>query len=317
VSALSTPLLARRCEVCGSGQVRLLRHSEHWSFDVGRCGDCGMAWVLNPPPPKVEKPKVEGVPDWEWYIDAMRDDDSFRVAVLDRIRSILDPGPGVKPVLFDVGAGVGDFVVLANEHGFAAGGNDISPRGIAMAKERHGLELSPLVLANQPPASVDAITMWCVLAHVNEPRTFLREAFAMLKPGGVLFLRTPRWCVVDTAGQAMSRFSGGSAHRIADRRITTAHMHMYNAKNMTRQLEAIGFDDIAAEPECHFPWTTDAYLSTGSRAAKIASRFGPVIDKLIERRWFVRNTLLVYARRATGRSDTGEPGTVTEPRERR
>ncbi|MCU1658464.1 MAG: hypothetical protein JWO57_3120, partial [Pseudonocardiales bacterium] len=164
-----------------------------------------------------------------------------------------------------------------------------------------GVTISPLMLDEQPPSSVDAITMWCVVAHVNDPETFLREAFAMLRPGGVLFLRTPRWCVIDTVGTAATRLTQGRASRLADRRVTTGHMHLFNARNMTTLLESIGYTDVVAEPTCHYPLSTDAYLTSTGVAAGVAKGLAQGLDKLIDREWFVRNTLMVYARRSENR----------------
>jgi SAM-dependent methyltransferase len=294
--ATDTPVIDRICEVCGSREVRLLRHSDFWSFDVGRCPDCRMVFVLDPPPFAGEPEYVEGA-DWEDYVEWMRGDDALRVAVLARLGQLAPPVAAGRPYLFDVGAGVGDFVALAEQHGFSAGGNDISARGIKHAYDRHGLTLSPLLLGDQPPQSADVITMWCVLAHVNEPEQFLQEAYAMLRPGGVLFLRTPRWCVLDMVGTTAARLSRNRASRLADRRVTAGHMHIYNARNLTRQLEQVGFDQVTAEPTCHFPMSTDVYLTSTGGLARLGRRFAAVIDALIEREWFIRNTLMVYARR--------------------
>lgn len=297
---VSPPLGATVCEACGSRRVKLLRHSPLWSFDVGRCADCKMVYVLDPPPFQGEKEYVEGE-DWEEYIDAQRGDDSLRIEVLKRLARLAPKPADQQPVLFDVGAGVGDFMALANEYGFAATGNDISSRGIKHALDRHGVTVSPLMLDEQPEQSVDAMTMWCVIAHVNEPREFLRDAYRMLKPGGVLFLRTPRWCAIDTVGVTGARLSGGRARRLADRRVTTGHMHLFNRANMTTLLSSLGFVDIAAEPTCHYPLNTNAYLASTGGLIGSAKRLSGGLDALIERGWFIRNTLMVYAQRPTDR----------------
>lgn len=287
-------VVARACEVCGSERVGLLRHSDVWAFDVGRCPDCSMVFVLDPPPPAaVEGAYIEGG-DCTPYVDIQRADDKVRPRVLDRIQELLGPG---EHRLFDVGAGVGDFLMQAREHGFVVSGNEISPVAIDYTRDRHGLELSPLMLDEQPPSSVDAVTMWCVLAHVNDPEAMLRDILAMLRPGGVLFLRTPRWCVIDTVGTSVDRVSRGRWSGLADRRVSTGHMHLYSAENMTRLLHKVGYTDVEALPACHFPLSTDAYLGSSGPVGKALSGLSRGFDALIQRDRFVRNTLLVYARR--------------------
>ena len=101
----------------------------------------------------------------------------------------------------DVGAGVGDFVLLAPSEGFDATGNDLSKRGVDLALERNGLALTTTPLEEFPDEYADAITMWCVLAHVPDPGSFLEpHAHRVLRPGGVLFLRTPGWSAADRYG---------------------------------------------------------------------------------------------------------------------
>jgi 2-polyprenyl-3-methyl-5-hydroxy-6-metoxy-1,4-benzoquinol methylase len=39
--------------------------------------------------------------------------------------------------------------------------------------------------------SFDVVTMWCVVAHVPDPRALLSDAVRALRPGGVLLLTTP------------------------------------------------------------------------------------------------------------------------------
>jgi SAM-dependent methyltransferase len=287
----------RECEVCGSSRVRVLRHSDVWHFDVARCADCRMVFVLDPPPPEdVEGAYIEGG-DCTPYVDIQRDDDRVRPRVLDRLAELLGPAPAGGHRLFDIGAGVGDFMAQAQQHGFAVSGNEISPVAIDYTRERHGFELSPLLLDEQEPESVDAITMWCVLAHVNDPEALLRDALAMLRPGGVLFLRTPRWCLIDQVGTAAHRLSRGRLSGLADRRVSVGHMHLYTADNLSLLMRKSGFTDVDAQPACHFPLSTDSYLESSGAYGKALARCSRGLDALIQRDRFIRNTLLVYARR--------------------
>ncbi|HVV31193.1 MAG TPA: class I SAM-dependent methyltransferase, partial [Mycobacteriales bacterium] len=284
----------RRCEVCGSPRTRVLRHSAAWGFDVARCRDCDMVFVLDPPSAQVLEEAYSAGGDVDAYANAQRGDEDFRIGVLARIRGLLGVAAGTasEPLLFDVGAGTGDFLLLARAHGFQVAGNELGPRAIAFTRDRHGIELSPLLLGDQPPASVDVVTMWCVLAHVNDPAAFLREALAMLRPGGVLFLRTPRWCLIDTLGTFAARASRGALSRIADRRVTAAHMHLYTARNLAQLLRTTGFADVDVQPACHFPFRTGVYLDSTGISGRLLRPAERLFDALITREWFVRNTLL-------------------------
>src|SRR6185312_1616576 len=137
------------------------------------------------------------------------------------------------------------------------------------ARENYGREVSVAPLAEQPPQSVDAVTMWCVLAHVPDPLEFLREARAMLRPGGVLFLRTPRWCAIDTVGIAAARATNERVTGLAERRVTQSHMHFYNRTSLALQLRLAGFTDVTVESRCHYPFVTSGYLHTIGGRAKL------------------------------------------------
>jgi SAM-dependent methyltransferase len=293
---MQSRVVGRPCETCGSARVRLLRHSDRWGFDVGRCASCKMVFVLTPSTGDAQGVHNFDDIDMDGYVSVMRENDPTRVASLQRIQSLLRVS-GRKPMLFDVGAGAGTFLLLAREYGFDISGNELSSNAVVYAKEHHDIELSPLPLDAQPPQSVDAITMGCVLAHVPEQDEFLRGAYEMLRPGGVLFMRTPRWCLIDSVGVGMARISRNRFDQIADRRVFPGHWHHYSRENMVLKLRKIGFVDNEATPTCHYAMSTEAYLKgTGGPIARL-SKASPVLEKLVARDWLPRNTLMVYARR--------------------
>jgi SAM-dependent methyltransferase len=196
-----------------------------------------------------------------------------------------------RRVLFDVGAGTGEFLALAAEQGvFEARGNDLSASTAAYARDTRGVEVTATPLGEQPPGSADAVTMWCVLAHVPDPGLFLREAHALLRPGGVLFLRTPRWCAIDTAGMVLARVG---FPKVADRRVNRRHLRIHDERDLGIALTAAGFEPLDVRPVCHYGFSADAYLDTMGRGRRGAR----VLDGLIDRGWFVRNTLFAYARK--------------------
>jgi 2-polyprenyl-3-methyl-5-hydroxy-6-metoxy-1,4-benzoquinol methylase len=214
------------------------------------------------------------------------------------LQELLRVPDGRRPRLFDVGTGVGDFVKLANAHGFDATGNDLSQRGVDLAKERNGLELTTTPVERLPDHAADAVTLWCVLAHVDDPGAFIGHLFRILEPGGVLFLRTPGWSIADRYGFGLARASRGRFAKMAERRMNTAHMFLYNQENMTRHLTDHGFTDVTTQRVCHYSFRTTWYLDKlGGVLGKGLLPVAKAMDALIDRDRFVRNTLFVYARR--------------------
>ena len=111
--------------------------------------------------------------------------DRRRVALL---RGVLRPGA----TLLDAGAGKGRFVVAARAAGYAATGIEPSERGVSAARAIG----APVVQATIEQAvidagSLDAVTMWHVLEHLDHPRAALQRIAAWLRPGGVVLVAVP------------------------------------------------------------------------------------------------------------------------------
>lgn len=289
------------CHACG-GRMGAVRRSHAWSMEVGRCDDCGTVSALGAAEivsTDRDKGTAGGKPeetDWDVYTQTMHTTEDVRYEVLDEIRARgATKETGLR--LFDVGAGTGAFLDMARARGFRIAGNDISQSAIAHAAARYRIDLSSEDLHEQPANSVDAITMWCVIAHVGDPAAFLASAWRMLRPGGVLFLRTPRWCAADAAGSLIARASGGRVTKLVDQRITRGHLHLYRDRGMEHMLTTLGFTDVEVRPVSH----------TGCTGTEVAARLGAprglqrwmsrAIDRAIASGRAPRNTMFVYATR--------------------
>jgi SAM-dependent methyltransferase len=109
----------------------------------------------------------------------------------DRRRLQLLGLPG--PRLLDVGAGRGRFVAAARRSGLDADGIEPSARGVRAARDQYGVELRPheIATATIAPASLDAITLWHVLEHLDDPAAALAGLAGWLRPGGVILIGVP------------------------------------------------------------------------------------------------------------------------------
>lgn len=94
--------------------------------------------------------------------------------------------------LLDVGAGRGRFVAGALAAGYDASGIEPSARGARAAAELGTPVLGTSVeQADLPERSFDAVTMWHVLEHLDEPGEALRRVGRWLRPGGALLVGVP------------------------------------------------------------------------------------------------------------------------------
>lgn len=115
-----------------------------------------------------------------------------RAAVFGGALELLEAEVGGGRIL-DLGGGVGHFAELALRRGWDAYSVDVSQVAVAAAAKRIGLPRSLGAIPDELSGTCDAVTLWCVVAHVSDPQPMLAEAARALRPGGRLFLTTPNF----------------------------------------------------------------------------------------------------------------------------
>jgi len=96
-----------------------------------------------------------------------------------------------KGKLLDIGAGTGDFLVVAKKDGWQITGIEPGekPRNIAIQK---GVSFAN-DLAELEDNSFDAITMWHVLEHVPDLEFQIKELKRLIKPNGTIVIAVPNF----------------------------------------------------------------------------------------------------------------------------
>lgn len=98
-----------------------------------------------------------------------------------------------KKTILDVGCGYGYFLESASKKGWKSSGVEIVKEAADSAKDKIGTENifeGKLKEANFCDNSFDAITLWDVLAIVDDPYDELIECYRLLKKGGKIGLRS-------------------------------------------------------------------------------------------------------------------------------
>lgn len=173
-----------QCYVCDEP----MRPRRLGTNDVLVCGGCGFGRLLAKP-----------VADDYWT--RTNDDENelgerywttSRTAVFTAALDYLAGGTTGRRLL-DLGGGVGHFAACALDRGWDAYSFDISPAAHRAAGERLGAERALSSLPDSLLGTFDVVTLWCVAAHVVDPRSVVAEAGRALRPGGRLFLTTPNF----------------------------------------------------------------------------------------------------------------------------
>jgi SAM-dependent methyltransferase len=81
-----------------------------------------------------------------------------------------------------------------------------------------------------PRESFDAVLASHLIEHLNDPRGFVREVFAVLKKGGRFYVTTP-----NISGFQARIFGSRWRSAIFD------HLYLFSAKTLSRLLESAGF----------------------------------------------------------------------------
>jgi len=95
--------------------------------------------------------------------------------------------------LLDIGCGEGFFLFNASKAGFRVKGVELSQDAVLYAKREFVLDVEATAFTERqfPEDHFDVVTLWQVLEHVPHPLVFLKEAYRVLRPGGVLVTSTP------------------------------------------------------------------------------------------------------------------------------
>jgi SAM-dependent methyltransferase len=202
------------------------------SFRLLRCRRCGSAVTDGELPPglydsgayRPGRPRGSGV-----LAPVLRAFGRRRLALLGSVAA-----PGAR--VLDVGAGRGRFVAAARAAGYDASGIEPSARGVAAAAAIG----APVVGAgigdaSFPDGSFDAITLWHVLEHLDDPAAALERIASWLGPGGALLIGVPN------LASWQARLGGARWYHLDVPR----HRVHFTPAGLTALLGAHGFEVVA------------------------------------------------------------------------
>lgn len=92
--------------------------------------------------------------------------------------------------VLDAGAGGGRLVEALRGAGYDAAGIEPSERG-AERTAAAGLPVARAAIEDHEDSGLDAVVMWHVLEHLDDPRAALARVHSWLRPGGVLLVGVP------------------------------------------------------------------------------------------------------------------------------
>jgi 2-polyprenyl-3-methyl-5-hydroxy-6-metoxy-1,4-benzoquinol methylase len=183
-----------RCRFCGGesehafdARDRNQRVSDE-AFSYHRCRRCGTVFLPEIPPDlgRYYPPTYYPLLPRDAELDRRAQAHKWRI---DLVREYVSTGR-----LVEVGASAGFFVHLAKTAGFDVTAIEMDPRCCTHLREVVGVKV---VESDDPVTALgalngaDAVTLWHVLEHVDQPAALLAAAAEALVPGGLLVVATP------------------------------------------------------------------------------------------------------------------------------
>ena len=165
-------------------------------FGLSRCAACASAATGGPPP----RPEA-------YETGVYAPGPPRGAAALRALQRLLDAQParflrraGVSPGgrVLDAGAGRGRLVAALGRAGFTATGIEPSARGADSASAA-GRPVSRASIEEHSASGLDAVVLWHVLEHLDEPAQALQRIGEWLRPGGVVLAGVPNLGSVQAA----------------------------------------------------------------------------------------------------------------------
>ena len=176
-------------EKCACGSAEWDEPELPTGLNMRRCGGCGLLAPVNPP----YSPDLTAWYETEyWKVYGEEQTGTERDNLHAHVLAWLDRLSPQRGTVLDVGCGGGGFLSQCRAKGWRTVGVEPS-RDAAIHARRRGLEIHSQtwpasIIADE---SVEAVTFINVLDHLPDPFEALREAFRVLKPGGLLYIRVP------------------------------------------------------------------------------------------------------------------------------
>ena len=233
------------CNLCKSDDIKLLFIKS--KFNIVQCRKCGLVYV-NPRhavETLVKKVYTKGyylgrdIPKYEKNIDIRAYEDytgmekqiktKFGIR-LKRIEKYIKGGR-----LLDIGCAVGFFLEVAKENEWDAFGVDLSEFASNYARKR-GLNVftGDVTEANFPDEYFDVITMWDVIANLQDPYSNLIEANRILKKNGLIVIST------GNINSIFAKVRGMNWKFLSPE----GHFYYFSSRTLKKILEITGFNIV-------------------------------------------------------------------------
>jgi len=176
-----------------------------------------------------------------WWHEAVKNSNRHILSLL---------GPANSRRLLDVGCGSGTFLVDARDAGWQVSGLEINPALQEFCRNQLGIDDVHCGLISNPPfadATFDAVTALDVLEHMYDPMQSVKECARLLKPGGLLAVKSPNGAMQLRKERLKKRLGRGNGY-VAN----ILHLNQFTARTLSLAFRKSGLEPIAVRPAKSF-----------------------------------------------------------------
>jgi len=234
-----------KCPLCNGSEHGLQYRIE--SYSIIRCRSCDLMW-LSPQPTREDLLKVyddhyfsndkflcgknEFIYGYCDYAAERFNKQSSYVPIAQKIKSHAPLLATGQPRLLDVGCGLGYFLDVAHDEGFAVNGLEFNATALATLQSKYVFPTWCADFQEFESAPYDVITMFDVIEHLRDPIAAVQKAVNLLNPNGILAMTTM------DCGSLASRLLGT---RLEDFRRVREHLFFFSRPSIRYLLEKYGF----------------------------------------------------------------------------
>jgi 2-polyprenyl-3-methyl-5-hydroxy-6-metoxy-1,4-benzoquinol methylase len=231
-----TLAVVEQCPVCrrSTDSARTFVAANGWQYV--KCEGCSLVFLNPRPTRETLSAYYNEVYDYDpqVYRDSVAEQKGWLLGLIERFW----PAPAGR--LLEIGCSYGFFLDAARRKGWHVEGVELSDRAASFARKELGLSIAGRTVSHVReghPVPFDAVVAWHVIEHLADPRQFLEEIAGLLRPGGILALRTPN---IDSA---VAKLSGRAWEWLSP----PDHIYLFSARTLSCLLRACGFEVLLLE----------------------------------------------------------------------
>lgn len=244
-----------RCKICGSPKLEIFAHT-------ARCGNCGV--LLYYPYPVADLELVENGQGkaWaredvlRWYSrSAYLNHDNFT----HMLRFAVTPENRVRDLdVLDYGGGGGQFAFVCKSHLPTSRVHitDIADEALLDEWRSPNIQIKFRDFPKDP-TKFDVIFMNDVYEHVSDPAGVLKLLQGKLKPGGVIFVDTPKQFWLYPVSKALAE---GFYRKLLRGTVSEMHLQIWTPDAFNHTLRGAGLKAVKYEECSEFTMPPDFYL---------------------------------------------------------